>query len=376
MLASLIIDQRQGMFLCMKRTVIVIAALIAMVTQADADFAAGFAAYSRGDYQVAVDEWRTLADQGDIKAQVGLGFMHEKGLGVPQDYTKAVRWYRLAAEQGDAIAQYNLGVMYGNGTGVLQDYVEAHRLFTFSATRGNEDAKNSLSYIEKLMTPTQLVQARRNSVEVAVKPAAQDQPIEDKTVAAQPVTAEATPPATETAATAALVDLDKTPPAVAPTEPKTATAAATPAVSATPVATTPTPVAAARSAPTQPPVQQIARSPAGDAPSTGDDGTVEVAAKPQPLAAVNTGSASANGPWSLHLVSIRDGSLVEDEWQRLQKRHPSALGALSLAVEEIDIPEKGHFFRVLAGSLDSEASAKSVCGALAAADQYCRPIRR
>ena len=77
------------------------------------DYQDGWDAYERQDYKTAYKVWLPLAEQGDASAQVFLGLMHSKGLGVPQDYKEAVKWYRLSAEQGDAQAQYNLGVMYG-----------------------------------------------------------------------------------------------------------------------------------------------------------------------------------------------------------------------------------------------------------------------
>ena len=42
---------------------------------------------------------------------------------------------RTLAEQGDARAQYNLGLMYGDGEGVPEDDVEAVRLFRLAAER-------------------------------------------------------------------------------------------------------------------------------------------------------------------------------------------------------------------------------------------------
>ena len=77
-----------------------------------ADLETGGAAYDRGDYATALEEWRPLAEQGDADAQLGLGAMYFYGQGVPQDYAEAVKWYRLAAEQGQADAQIALGFMY------------------------------------------------------------------------------------------------------------------------------------------------------------------------------------------------------------------------------------------------------------------------
>ena len=89
------------------------------------DFQKGLDAAQRGDYNTALKEWTSLAEQGDAKAQFNLGIMYERGQGVLQDYKTAVKWYALSAEQGDALAQYNLGVIYDKGQGVLQDYKTA-----------------------------------------------------------------------------------------------------------------------------------------------------------------------------------------------------------------------------------------------------------
>jgi hypothetical protein len=49
--------------------------------------------------------YRKAADQGNANAFQNLGFMYEKGLGVPQDNTEALKWYRKAADQGQPDAQ-------------------------------------------------------------------------------------------------------------------------------------------------------------------------------------------------------------------------------------------------------------------------------
>ncbi len=109
-----------------------------------ADFQAGWEAYKRGDYAMALEEWLPLAEQGDTKAQYNLAIIYAKGQGVPQDYTEAAKWVRLAAEQGDANAQYNLGVMYAEGQGVIQDYTEAAKWYRLAAERGDANAQQNL----------------------------------------------------------------------------------------------------------------------------------------------------------------------------------------------------------------------------------------
>ena len=48
-------------------------------------------------------------NKGMQTPQFSLGFMYEKGQGVPQNYKTAVKWYTLAAEQGDAGAPVQSG---------------------------------------------------------------------------------------------------------------------------------------------------------------------------------------------------------------------------------------------------------------------------
>ena len=126
-----------------------------------ADWEKGWIAYNSGDYATALRELTPLAEQGNAAAQYYLGNMYEYGDGVPQDYKTAVKWYRLAAEQGDAYAQSNLGWMYAFGNGVLKDYVYAHMWENIAASNGNENEGKLRDFVEKKMTPTQIVDAQK-----------------------------------------------------------------------------------------------------------------------------------------------------------------------------------------------------------------------
>lgn len=57
----------------------------------------GYAAYLRGDYAAALEEFRPLAEQGDAGAMNNLGLMYETGRGVPQDMVRAYALYNLSA---------------------------------------------------------------------------------------------------------------------------------------------------------------------------------------------------------------------------------------------------------------------------------------
>ena len=138
--------------------------LLLVPTSASADFATGLAAYERGDYKTAFEEFKRLAQQGYAGAQTNLGFMYDHGLGVPQDYAKALKWYRKAAQQGNAEAQNSLGRMYGIGLGVALNYVLALMWCNLAASRSagesREQSSKARDRVAKNMTPSQIAEAQ------------------------------------------------------------------------------------------------------------------------------------------------------------------------------------------------------------------------
>ena len=86
-----------------------------LASTASADYDAGVAAFTAGDYAAAIAEWRPLAEQGDAASQYGMGLIYETGRGIGRDYTQAAGWYLQAAEQGHPGAQFNLGHLYRLG---------------------------------------------------------------------------------------------------------------------------------------------------------------------------------------------------------------------------------------------------------------------
>jgi TPR repeat protein len=108
---------------------------------AGADLEAGLRAAERRDWAAALAQFRPLAEQGVAAAQVNLGNLYMKGLGVTQDYTAAYRWYLKAAEQGDALGQNKLGLLHYYGLGVPEDAAEAARWFGKAAEQGETGAQ-------------------------------------------------------------------------------------------------------------------------------------------------------------------------------------------------------------------------------------------
>ena len=84
-----------------------------------------YVSYDRADYSTALKVWLPSAQQGNSDAQVYVGEIYEKGLGVRADYLVAAAWYRKAAIQGNSRAQINLGYLYESGLGVPRDLTQA-----------------------------------------------------------------------------------------------------------------------------------------------------------------------------------------------------------------------------------------------------------
>ena len=100
---------------------------------------------SKKDFRSALVQYRKAAAQGYADAQFALGFMYDKGRGVPQNYGEALKWYRKAAEQGDIVAQYFLAEKYFMGEGAPQDYGEASKWCRKLAEQGHAHSQFNLA---------------------------------------------------------------------------------------------------------------------------------------------------------------------------------------------------------------------------------------
>ncbi len=160
-------------------------------------FRQGVAAFSKGDYGVALEKFKTLADKGNPEAQYNLGVMYRQGKGVPADDQKAIElwtkaadqgnnaaaqfslgllyrqgkgvpaddkqaasYWSKAAEQGHNTAQMYLGIMYAQGAGIAQDKVQAYKWFSIAAENGNRGALQNLGTVSMHMEPGQIEQGK------------------------------------------------------------------------------------------------------------------------------------------------------------------------------------------------------------------------
>lgn len=111
---------------------------------------AGVAALERGHYAIAMRAFRADAAKGNALAASNIGYLYERGLGVPQNYAEAMAWYRKAAAQGLAQAQFNIGTLYFQGWGVERNTRESFAWFRRAALQDLAEAQYmlGLAYLE------------------------------------------------------------------------------------------------------------------------------------------------------------------------------------------------------------------------------------
>lgn len=117
------------------------AASLAAVAGPQEDFAAGDAAYRRGDVRGAIASLRKSADAGHVRAQVLLGSI----LDAAEQDEEAARYLRMAADQGDAEGSYLLAALYASGEGVPIDQAKARQLLEGAAGRGHRESVFALA---------------------------------------------------------------------------------------------------------------------------------------------------------------------------------------------------------------------------------------
>ena len=87
---------------------------------------------------------RRAAKNGYADAQRALGYLYDKGLGLPRSYAKAYKWYARAALQVDETACNNIGVLYHDGKGVRRSKSLAKKWYKLAARAGSIRALSNL----------------------------------------------------------------------------------------------------------------------------------------------------------------------------------------------------------------------------------------
>ena len=91
------------------------------------------------------DDVMKNAQSGDPDAQLRLGNMYLRGIGIEKNSKRAIYWLKQAADQGSPAALFDLGCCYLSGLGVPEDKITAVLMFRQAAEKGDLDAMNNLA---------------------------------------------------------------------------------------------------------------------------------------------------------------------------------------------------------------------------------------
>ena len=96
----------------------------------------------------ALEDLKAKAANGDVEAQLNLGYIYLYGIdGANIDYKQALSYYEAAAAQKNATAYNNLGSLYFSGIGTDVDKEKALHFFEEAAKLGSNDAAVNLAII-------------------------------------------------------------------------------------------------------------------------------------------------------------------------------------------------------------------------------------
>ncbi len=120
-------------------------------------------------HEEALAWFRKAAKSGHSSAQVVLGLMYHRGVGVPEDVVKAAKWRKRAAEQGDSEGQLVFGAMHYLGQGMPEDHVSAYAWVSLAAAQGNERAKEGMKLLLSDFTPELVLEGERLARDLAAR---------------------------------------------------------------------------------------------------------------------------------------------------------------------------------------------------------------
>ena len=96
-----------------------------------------------GVHKAAGYFWTACA-AGEASGCASLGYLHDRGTGVPKDQAKAAALYRKSCDLGGRDGCRNLGVSYQKGEGVPKDNAKAREAFRKACEGGDVGACGEL----------------------------------------------------------------------------------------------------------------------------------------------------------------------------------------------------------------------------------------
>lgn len=381
-----------------------VATAVSLGGAAHADVKAGVDAWSAGNYDAAIREWKVPAEKGDADAQFNLAQAYKLGRGVPQDMTraeklfeqaaakghlqaadnyglllfqrgerqKAMPFVEAAANRGDARAQYILGLAHFNGDFVAKDWVRGYALVSLAQQAGLPQAAGALAEMDKHIP----LADRQKSVPLAAQISATSDAARTRQLAA-------------TDLGAPIVNTPPRAPAIASAEQAVAAAARAAGTESPSRAgadyTWKGPPTGMRNDPPRPSgvpaiatvleneVPQPTPKPAKPKPSTPKPAAPKpaptpVAAAPRPAPAP-TGTVSATSGWRVQLGAFGVAGNAEKLWDKLKGRPELAGHGRILA-------PAGRLTKLQAGGFASQSEAEAACVRLRSAGNTCIATRQ
>lgn len=326
-------------------------ALSLQTAPALADVKAGVDAWTRGDYDAAVKEWREPALKGDPDAQFNMGQAYKTGRGVKTDLNVALDWYKKASAQGhlkamdsyghllhyqgrvaealpilqtssdrgDPRAQYLLATELFNGTNISKDWVRAYALMSLASSAGMAPASQSLAQMD-----TYIPLEQRQAATVLAGELEQRASL-------------------NASAQAAGFPINTNPP------PKPAKQVAVPP----------------STIPSSNPPGFPANIPVAGAPAAKPKVVQTTPVKPAATPVVKTTAPAVSSPWRIQLGAFGEDANAKKLWASL-KGKVAGIDALQPSYKA-----SGQITRLQAGPFANRAAAETMCGKLKAAGQAC-----
>lgn len=358
----------------------------------------GVDAWSRGEWDRAVGEWRGPAEAGDPDAMFNLGQAYRLGRGVPQDNALAESYYQRAAQgghvlaadtyglllfqdgrreqalpyvsaaagRGDPRAQYLMGIAYFNGDLVERDWERAYALLILANGQGLPQVAPALAEMDRHIPLDQRQQAASLAVTMqqqadatrAREMAAAELAMAGPPAKPQPQIAVASPVQSET---------PRVPQPIASIELEPSVQAARLAVREVMVATgteDPGEAGADYARPASAPLQdQLAVAPA-QPPAPQQPSPSQPFAQTSSAEPTAAQPARSSGPWKVQLGAFSVRANAERLWNQLRTRQ-ELFGRTPLMVAS------GSLTRLQAGGFATRAEAQTACAALERSGQPC-----
>ena len=126
-------------------------------------------------------------------------------------------------------------------------------------------------------------------------------------------------------------------------------------------------------APTPVAIEPVEEEPQMAAPAPAEEAPESAAAAPTEGAGDEPDSAAPSGPeaFGVHLASYRQKESAQGGWKQLRSAHRDVLDGLEFSLQEVELAERGTFYRLKAGPLTSAEEARRICDTLTTRQVFC-----